>query len=531
MKNLQSIQSYFKSAFFLLILLTMQACSKGTEEVITSVGEASVVIDVSSDDGQTLDLMQTTDRAKTLAGATEEQVDQAIAFSASKSIAVSLRPQVQKQSLSNKLQSSSASTSALSAANPLKNGVKFGLLIYDDKGVNVENQSYTFGTGNNIVFKLDAGKSYTLIAYSINSTTDLPPVNDYRNIKTATVSEVSADLMYYKTDVVLKFGVNRLNLNLKHLFSEVTTVMTIDPNTTGAFTAIQQAVIKPTHSHASMSLATSALTYNGINKAGASVVFPSLGTAGLRTVNSVPTLLIHPTATNGSINFGSITIDEETKTNISLSNLKINPGYKYNLNLNFKTCTKDVVGATDLNWSYADVTVSGKRGIMKDGVFVPNGTAISRKITAPGADYGFVFDITELDNAFNLEVNGVKMAAQEIQFQINGSSTQNIQFADGSKYEGVNSQGGANIQAIYSMRGTELKPLIKVVISRAGVVSMFGSKVSGGPLFPLVLSNGNKFNTFVWSNAASNTVNVSQLVDGLTVIRGFGSGKAKIVCN
>jgi hypothetical protein len=142
---------------------------------------------------------------------------------------------------------------------------------------------------------------------------------------------------------------------------------------------------------------------------------------------------------------GSLTLDGETKTNITIPNVKINPGQKYDLKLNFRTCTQDVT-SNGLDWSYPATTSGGKTGIMKDGKFYANGTAIDRSFTAPAADYGFVFDITELDNAFNLEVNGVKLAKQEIQFQSNAvASTQNIQFFDGSKYAGNNIETGKRI--------------------------------------------------------------------------------------
>jgi len=83
---------------------------------------------------------------------------------------------------------------------------------------------------------------------------------------------------------------------------------------------------------------------------------------------------------------------------------------------------------------------------------------------------------------------------------------------------------------VYNMKGTSTNPLVKVVISRTGQVTMFGSKTSGGPLYELKLVNGNSFNTFPWSATQSNTVKVTQLVDGRTIIKGIGAGKKKIPC-
>lgn len=62
------------------------------------------------------------------------------------------------------------------------------------------------------------------------------------------------------------------------------------------------------------------------------------------------------------------------------------------------------------------------------------------------------------------------------------------------------------------MTGTKDTPLVRVVIGKDGSVSMFGSKVSNGPLFPLVL-NGNSFNKITWNTTGTNTVRATQRVE------------------
>lgn len=151
-----------------------------------------------------------------------------------------------------------------------------------------------------------------------------------------------------------------------------------------------------------------------------------------------------------------------------------------------------------------------------------NGTPVT--FSQPATDYGFVFDIYTLDNSFNLNINGVQLATQEIQFQSSGTSGINIRFADGDQYE-------LNTPDVWSMTGTSSAPLIRVVIGPAGNVTMFGSKVSGGPLFPLVLFNGNSFNTITWNTAAANMVTATQSVVGVTTMTGYGSGKKIVPCH
>src|SRR5690606_37033696 len=114
--------------------------------------------------------------------------------------------------------------------------------------------------------------------------------------------------------------------------------------------------------------------------------------------------------TNKTLNFGTITIDDETKTNFSIANIRVNPGCKYNLNLNFRTCTQEVKLADDaLNWRYPET--GDRKGCYdpKTGEIWKNGTLLTKTLSAPASNYGFTFDITELDNAVNMEVNGVKI--------------------------------------------------------------------------------------------------------------------------
>lgn len=148
---------------------------------------------------------------------------------------------------------------------------------------------------------------------------------------------------------------------------------------------------------------------------------------------------------------------------------------------------------------------------------------VTQNITQPPSNYGFVFDIYELDNSFNLNINGTLIAAQELQFQSSGTSGINVRFADGSQYE-VNTTHNGTAADIWQMRGNPANPLIRISISPAGVISLYGSKASYGPLQPLVLTNGNSFNTIAWNHTAANNITVTQNVVGLTIMDGYGYG-------
>lgn len=149
--------------------------------------------------------------------------------------------------------------------------------------------------------------------------------------------------------------------------------------------------------------------------------------------------------------------------------------------------------------------------------------ATSTTVIQPATTYGFMFDIYKLDNSFTLTINGISITNKEIEFQSSGTAGVNVRFLDGSTYEG-------SVGAIYSLTGTPSAPLLRVAISPTGVVTMFGSKVSGGPLFPLVLFNGAVFNTVNWNKTTPNTTVISQSMVGPTNINGQGFGLNEIRC-
>lgn len=171
-------------------------------------------------------------------------------------------------------------------------------------------------------------------------------------------------------------------------------------------------------------------------------------------------------------------------------------------------CTQPVNGSS-FSWDYNASTAPSN--------------PITQTFNQPTANYGFVLDITKLDNSFNMIINGVPLATQEIEFQASGTAGINIQFVDNSSYE-------TNTPPIYNMSGTDADPIIRVSISPTGVVSMFGSKSSGSPLFPLKLINGNTFNTITWNATGNNTVIASQNVVGATNMSGRGYGLNRVAC-
>lgn len=428
-------------------------------------------------------------------------------------------------------------SNASAALKQLQDKIKYILIVYDDKGKLVTSKEYTYKTETlETAVPLNSNVNYTFIVVSARSTNFVPVIKNMASLNEASIENVNADLLYWKKTMALKKGDNFLAANLKPLFSEVTITLQMDPNMTGSITSISTPKFHPITNGVSLKLENGTATYGSINSSGKTVEFPALG-KGSREVTSTPTTLLHSTTSKGYLNFGAIQVDGEIKSNIKVENLNIKPGHRYDLVLTLKTCTKDVIGNSGLNWNYPESKEwdwkenKWQTGIYIDNKFYKNGSQITRTYTEKGADYGFVFDIVELDNSINFEVNNIKMANKEIQFQSNAMTPQNIEFVDGSQYQGTNTEGGT-IPAIWTMTGTTANPIVKIVISRFGEVTMFGSKKSGGKLYPLRLKSGTSFNTFVWApgSSQSNTVKVTSIVDGQTIIKGTGSGKIKISC-
>lgn len=164
---------------------------------------------------------------------------------------------------------------------------------------------------------------------------------------------------------------------------------------------------------------------------------------------------------------------------------------------------------------------------------------VSHTITQPASNYGFVFDIYELDNSFNMEINGINIAVNEIEFQPQDPEVTvetlgaNVEFADGTQYT-AKYWTTDNQPNIFQMKGTKENPVVRVIISPNGNVSLWGSKVSEGPLFPLRLTENsqgkNYFNKIIWNTDAENTIVVSQHIVNVTIMDGYGYGRNIVDC-
>ncbi|MGB5646479.1 MAG: T9SS type B sorting domain-containing protein [Muriicola sp.] len=121
-----------------------------------------------------------------------------------------------------------------------------------------------------------------------------------------------------------------------------------------------------------------------------------------------------------------------------------------------------------------------------------------------------LLDIFDLDNSFNLQINGNDVAG-EIQFQ-DGSPGNLARFLDGTTY------GESGNPNIWTLTGTNGSPLLRVVIDQFGRFELFGIRSSNGILEPMVLTSSAA--TVAWNPSGNNTITIGQAVIGPTNMRG-----------
>ncbi|KGE12749.1 hypothetical protein DI53_3488 [Sphingobacterium deserti] len=395
--------------------------------------------------------------------------------------------------------------------NPLPAGTRYLIAVYNESGEFLAQNTYISGReSETAAFVLDGGSTYTFVGLSFNTQNSSPTIvytnSANRTLNTGSVTATAQDLMVFKRSLTVQSGDNTLAVVLRHIFTEITTSLVVDPSIGGTITSINSADISPIRTSATYSLGTETITYAPLSpNSSRTVTFPAITPGGTERLTSTPTLLVAPSTPNGTLTLRNLTINGTSRSEFLVPNLNIEPGKKYNLNLNFGVpCTQNV------NNTAFDVR---------------NGN--SADFIAQSADYGYVLDIYRLDNSFNMIVNGTPIASNEIQFQSGVSGfPRNIQFADGALW------GVSGVPEIFNLQGNAASPIIRVTVSSTGQVSLEGRKESNGVSFPLVpVSGGNlTFNTVPWNTTGSNNIRITQATTGLTLSTGNARGKQIITC-
>ncbi|WP_336837794.1 hypothetical protein [Sphingobacterium siyangense] len=337
-------------------LLLLQSCSKSNNvPVVEQEGLAIVTVGVSVGDPEEETVVLASNRKVTNSNLAEQVSE--VAISEHMTLGVTVTDKQNSSSDISELKSGhvnpTVKTGSSRAASQvitktLDTNVKYRILVYDASGNYLQSTDYSYGA-NVPQLNLNAGQTYTFVVYSVNSTSVIPNVDNISSLSTAKLKDVNGDLMYFKKTMQLAYGNNNLAVILTHQFSQITTTVQMDNSMTGSIAALSNMVVSPTKSSATFSLNDGSFVYASTNSS-AAITFAAIS-SGSRSVTAFPTLVISPNTTTASLTIGSITLDGDTKNNIVVPNIKIIPGHKYNLVLNFKACTQSVTSDA-LNWNY-----------------------------------------------------------------------------------------------------------------------------------------------------------------------------------
>ncbi|AQX01460.1 fimbrillin family protein [Elizabethkingia anophelis] len=253
---------------------------------------------------------------------------QTIPFNEEYSITATLVPVITKKNTS---YAATDLTAGIPDRKELEAGIKYKVVVYDDSGAYVDEKEFTYKQNDQNGFLLDGGKSYTFIAYSVNSKTSLPAINNGNTLATAELPASTEDLMYFKrTMIVTGNKTNNLDVVLKHQFSQVT--LKLDATNIGNIQDIGQTYFFSTQ-RGGIIFNNDKIVLRIAPDPNAYVKFPPLDNSPKATSN--PTLIISGDSDTGFLFIDSITINGTTKNGLRLENLNFRLGVKYDLNITF----------------------------------------------------------------------------------------------------------------------------------------------------------------------------------------------------
>ena len=228
-------------------------------------------------------------------------------------------------------------TRAATDTSALGNNIRYRLLVYNQAGAFVAERDYIRGQeASTQALQLDGGSTYTFVAVSLNTTTDLPATTPavatrtLANSRIATTTGINA-LMYYKqTLTVSGNSINRLDIVFKHRKPLI--AVTINSQQTGYNITAAEGRINPHNDGMTVNLADGSHTLSG-NETGVNIAFDNVGSQIITNTNTSFINSISNSVTSFSLL--NLTIGSITATNlVPFTNLTVSPGVRYNLILN-----------------------------------------------------------------------------------------------------------------------------------------------------------------------------------------------------
>lgn len=482
--------------------------------------------------------------------------------------------------------SSGLKTNATPVRTDLPEGTNYRLLVYNTStGAEVHRQDVmvTAASSSYANIVLDAiedgnnTSTFTFVVYSFGQA-PLPnlPVNSTLNDVELSVTDADNKLMYDLQTVTLSDspheGPHELDLVLWNQLNEITTYIDLTSFGTPALKEISNPrFVSASHENgnrARLKLSSGNLTYLGA-AVDMPIPFSPIGSAGTTlAISTEPTVLVHDARTDGHLIIDHLTIESESPGDnydpdnpnaspsrtvtvhprIEFDDLAITPGVKYDLRLRLSKGNCIVrVDLKEDSYSYANSATyppepGNRRIITGNGSTSPKGT-VTTGYTVYGANnpnFGLVLDILQLDNSFNMTVNGQTLAIPvppnpgdaggtvgEINFEnVNNGIQRTVKFIDDhaeSDWDDIwEVHGGVNAAI----------PVVRVAIDHNGDVRMWGRRNQSDPvLYEMELINGIRWNpNIIWHAGADNAVEIKQYRQGLTELNFVVYGRRLVDC-
>jgi uncharacterized protein (TIGR02145 family) len=322
-----------------LILLLFSYCAKDTATHI-SQGTALMKVAFSSTEFKSLDnigLQASSSKGTNSANSTRTSH---IAFNEDFDLITTVSEGASDTNLS--VKTAAKAPKAATEIKDLTANIKYKLAVYNQDGSYLTERDYIRGQeSNTAALNLDGGKTYSFVAYSINSVSSLPAIT-YTDPANKTLANAvvqingSDDLMYFKQDMQVAGGTeNYIGIVLKHQLCQVTTI--VDATQTAYNITAVTASYAPHSNSATFSLSTGSSTGNA-SPGSINVVFPT--TVDALTVTASPTI-INANSTAGKLTIGTITVGPLSVSNlVPFSDLVFEPGVKYDVR--FSLVPKDI---------------------------------------------------------------------------------------------------------------------------------------------------------------------------------------------
>ncbi|WP_293934932.1 hypothetical protein [Sphingobacterium sp. UBA6645] len=238
---------------------------------------------------------------------------------------------------------------------PVPTGMVYRVVVYNSNGSYKDQKLFTAGSeasaGN---FILDGNTQYTFIAYSLGNERD-PGAAPSTALSASTVILSSLTLtntnndawLHVKQTVTTTTGQNNINLILKNKLSQITT--TVDASTIGPITEIGAKIGGHYSQLLNIKLDDGSFTPTSTAQS-RNFIFSNLGQSKL---SSAPLIYYNGSSTPYALVISSLNAGGTRKTDITVDNFILKPGYQYNLTITFVT-SGIIVG--DLIWAKGNLT-------------------------------------------------------------------------------------------------------------------------------------------------------------------------------